>query len=99
MLLFVRTLIALLVTLLLFSAGCSAQVITSPKLDTQLSAVDSYFELIPVGTSRLIAFTADPSSTGGDVFHVVSSTPNATVSLFLPNGTEITAATAAASGF
>src|ERR1041384_3987067 len=99
MLLFVRTLIALLVTLLLFSAVCSAQVITSPKLDTQLSAVDSYSELIPVGTSRLIAFTADPSSTGGDVFHVVSSTPNATVSLFLPNGTEITAANAAASGF
>lgn len=97
--LFARTLVALFVTSLLLSAVCSAQVITSSKLDTQLSAIDSYSELIPVGTSRQIAFTADPSTSGGDVFHVVSSTPNATVSLFLPNGTEITAANAAANGF
>ena len=94
----IRTLIALL-TIFLISAVCSAQVINSPKLDAQLVAIDSYSELVPVGTSCLIPFSADPSATGGDVFHVVSSTPDTNISLFLPNGTEITAANAVANGF
>jgi subtilisin-like proprotein convertase family protein len=97
--LFLRTLAALLFTSLLFCAICSAQVITPSQVDVKLSAIDSRGAVVTAGSSQQIAFTADPSAAGGDLFHVLSSIPNATVSLIVPGGTEITAANAASLGY
>lgn len=93
-----RTLIALLFTFLLCSV-CSAQVITNSRLDVQVTASDSQAKLVSAGTTQQLAFTADPGSIGGDIFHVVSSMPNATISLIIPGGTEITSANAALFGY
>ncbi|HJT66463.1 MAG TPA: proprotein convertase P-domain-containing protein [Pyrinomonadaceae bacterium] len=97
--LFLRTLAALLFTSLLFCAICSAQVITPSQVNVKLSALDSRAAVVTAGTSQQIAFTADPTAAGGDLFHVVSSIPGATVSLILPSGTEITAANAVSLGY
>lgn len=53
----------------------------------------------PGSASNLVVFTADPSSSGGDVFDVITSDARVRVSLVLPDGREINAATANASGF
>ena len=93
-----RPLITLLFTFLLCSVS-SAQVITNSQLDVQMTAIDSQAKLIDAGTTQQLTFTADPRSIGGDIFQVVSSQPNATISLIIPGGTEITSANAELFGY
>jgi hypothetical protein len=93
-----RPLIALLFTFLLCSVS-SAQVITNSRLDVQMTATDSQAKLVSAGTTQQLTFTADPRSIGGDIFQVVSSKPDATISLIIPGGTEITSANAELFGY
>ena len=93
-----RPLTTLLFTLLLCTV-CSAQVITKSRLDVQLTATDSKAQLVNAGTTQQLSFTADPRSIGGDIFEVVSSTPDAIISLIVPDGTEITSSNAALFGY
>lgn len=65
-----------------------------------LSAGDVQAILIPASTSTLAAFTVDhPNAGGGDFFDVVVDNPQVSISLIIPNGTEVTAATAQNLGF
>ncbi len=89
-----------LVLLVACASICAAQIINNPNPEASLAARDARAQIISAGTAAgLIKLTADPSARGGDVFHIVSASSAATISLLLPNGTEVTAANAATRGF
>ena len=87
--------------LALLTFALRAQVAPNPNLSATLDAFDARTAKVPGNTpSQLIPLTVDPPSAGGEEFiHIVSSNPNAKLSLVLPNAIEVNAANAAANGF
>jgi hypothetical protein len=79
----------------------TAQTVQYATRNVYLSAGDAQAILVPPAAPSTIAtFTVDhPSAMGGDFFDVVEDNPQVIVSLILPNGTEVTAATAQNVGF
>jgi len=64
------------------------------------SQCDVQAEKVPASGQVLLSFSFTPVlSDGGDSFDAITTDPSVSVSLILPNGTEITAANAAAQGF
>src|ERR1041385_650359 len=55
--------------------------------------------VVPGSQPGLVAFAADPAPAGGDLFQIVLSKSGTTVSLLLPDGTEISAANADQMGY
>lgn len=85
---------------LLLVLTTSAQVISTDKRVLPLTNFDTRAAAIPVGAvSTPIQFTVDPGGSGSDFFDVVSSHPQAVISLILPGGAEINAGNAEAQGF
>jgi len=85
---------------LLSISALKGQVFPFASAVDQLKAWDTQaVTLQPSTTPAVLAFVADPSSAGGDVFDAIFDGAPLPVSLILPDGTEINAATAAALGY
>jgi hypothetical protein len=85
---------------ILIASSAAAQVIREATPSVQLSNRDTRTVIAPASTpATLIPFTADPVSTGGDIFDIVSADPKAQVSLVLADGREINSANADTLGF
>jgi hypothetical protein len=65
----------------------------------QLAALDAQTASIPAGSTATINFVADPSSAGGDTFHIRVDNPSVAITLVLPGGTEVTNANAPGLGY
>jgi subtilisin-like proprotein convertase family protein len=85
---------------LTFSANALGQILGNRSSSVPTTASYTQAVLAPAGSqSNVVEFPADPRPGGGDVVQVTTSTAEATVSLVLPNGVEVTAANAASLGF
>ena len=67
--------------------------------DVPLSNRDIGATIVAPGQVARIEFIADPAASGGDVFQAVASLDGITVSLVLPDGTEVNAASASSLGY
>lgn len=86
--------------LLALASNTFGQVLGDQTSSVPTKALYTQAVLAPAGSqSDVVEFPADPRPGGGDVVQVISSTPEATVSLILPNGAVVTAANAASLGF
>ena len=89
-----------LVLCVLLASVVSAQVTSSSDPKVPLTSSDTAVAAIPAGgISTPIQFTVDPAPGGGDFFDIVSSHPQAVITLILPGGAEINSANAQAQGF
>ena len=80
-------------------SGLLAQLVPA-HVQAHLSNLDSRSAPIPANSAAtLLAITVDPAANGGDQLDIVASDPNVTISLILPNGSEVTAANAIALGY
>lgn len=92
--------VSCLIVILALATVCSAQLITSERVEVTLSNRDVRALLAPPHTaSSFIDLTLDPSAAGGDVVTVVSDPPGAIISLVLPNGVEVNASNFESHGF